>query len=199
MRKLLLPLLAAALTLGGVAACGHDDVTYTPAAYGENGHCYYVEDPHEVDTLWSDGRCDRSWTPTLMPIFWHEMYYPYYSSPAYYNRYVPVATRTVYVQHSTTFYTANKSAILTAEKQATYRGSDGKTVKGNKVAPTRFGGGSRTSGSGSRTNCGMAPISGAGVLVKGGGGGSRGGSSGGSRSGGSTSGGTRRTTTTGGC
>lgn len=194
----LLSLVAGVLVLGGAVACGHDDPEdYRPVAYGENGHCYYVEDPLEVTALYDRGYCQRSWTPFLMPLLWHQMYYPYYASPAYYNTFVPVATRTVYVTHSTTFQHTYAADIKRQSSRATYKNSAGKTVKGNKVSPTKFGGGSRTGGGGgSRSKtCGMSQGGGDLTLVmKGGGstgGGSRGGSSGGSRT-------TTRTGTSGG-
>lgn len=203
MKRLALSVAAAALMLTGLTACGGDDETYRPVAYGENGHCYYVEDPHEIDALYSQGNCPRSWTPMIMPVYWHSMYYPYYSSPAYYNVYVPATTRAVYVQHETVYKTQHASEIKTASAKARYKNSSGKTVTGNKIGTAKFGGGSRTSGgSGSRTKtCGMsAGVNGGAFINATTGGGSRsGGSTGGSRTSTRSGTGTRTTTRTGGC
>lgn len=201
----LLSLVAGALVFGGATACGGGQpVSYAPVAYGQNGLCYYVNSPAEVVALQAQGLCPHSWTPFLMPLLWHQQYYPYYSSPAYYNYYVPVATRTVYVQQQTVFKTQYASQIKTASASAKYKGSNGKVVTGNKVSPAKFGGGSRSGGGGgSRSKtCGMAQSGGDLTLVMkggggfGGGGGSRGGSSGGSRGG--SSGGSRSSTSGGG-
>ncbi len=109
-------------------------VSYAPAAYGVPGHCYYIDDPAEATALIAAGLCPASWTPTLMPLAWHEEYYNYYASGAYYNTYVPVRYRTVWVSQSTSFYNTNKTTILVVQKQATYKGSNGKTVTGGSVS-----------------------------------------------------------------
>lgn len=118
-------------------------VTYAPAAYGIAGECYYVNSPAEAVALQAAGLCPSSWAPTPMPVAWEDAYYSYYSSPAYYDAYVPVKARTVYVQHAATFGKANKTAIATQSKLATYRTSTGKTVKGSHLATgkVRFGSG----------------------------------------------------------
>jgi hypothetical protein len=132
--------LAAVLTAGcGTAA---EPVTYAPAAYGVPGHCYYVESVAEAVALQAAGLCPQSWGPAVMPLVWHEEYYAYYDSPAYYNTYVPARARTVYVQQETVFGRANRAAIATRSKQATYRSSSGTTVKGPQVTgKVRFGSG----------------------------------------------------------
>lgn len=136
---------AVLITIGatlGLTGCGDGDVTYAPAAYGIPGHCYYVDSPVEAVALTAAGLCPASWTPTLMPLAWHEQYYPYYSSPAYVTRYVPVASRTVYVQHQTTFGATYKTQIASATKTAVYKGSNGKTVPASGIGISKFGGGS---------------------------------------------------------
>ena len=114
-----------------------------------------------------------------MPLAWHETYWGFYSPPAYYNVYVPAATRTVYISHETTFHTTYSSQIATASKTATYKGSNGKTVTGPNTAKLKF-----SSGSGSTTS------KGGGSLRQG----STGGTSGGSKTTGGTSGGAKTST-----
>ena len=140
---------AAALTAlavgASITACGGMDsqpVTYAPAAYGVPGHCYYVDDPAEAIALENAGLCPRSWVPTVMPLAWHETYWDYYDSPAYYGTYVPARIRTVYIHRETTFGHRYGAAIKTRARTATYRSSTGQTVKGTKLTgKTRFGSG----------------------------------------------------------
>jgi hypothetical protein len=79
------------------------------------------------------------------------MYYPYYSSPAYYNVYVPARVRTVYVTRERSFGTTYRTQISARSKTATYRSSNGGTVKGSQVAGSkaRFGSGSAGTSHGS--------------------------------------------------
>jgi len=194
-KRAVLAALASVMVLGGAVACGSDN-DYRPAAYGENGQCYFVDDPREVDVLYQNGNCPRDWRPVIMPLFWHQQYYPYYSSPAYYNTYVPVSSRTVYVERSTNFGSTYASQIKTASSQAKYTNSKGKVVPGNKVAPNKFGGGSRQkSGSNnSRQTCGMS-LNGAPIDLLGSGSGSGGGSRSSSGGGSRSSGGSSKSTT----
>src|SRR4051794_26586120 len=80
-----------------VACGGGRPVAYRPIAFGENGHCYYAQDPGEALALQRTGLCPPDWTPTVMPAYWHHRYWNYYSSPAYYRVYVPEPARSVYV------------------------------------------------------------------------------------------------------
>lgn len=129
----------------GLVACGGNDkkVAYRPVAFGENNQCYYVDNPAEAQMLINQGLCERHWAPTAMPVYWHQMYYPYYASPAYYNTYVPVATRTVYVTNQKTWGQQNKTAIAEKAKAATYKASNGKTVPAEKIGATKYGAGNR--------------------------------------------------------
>lgn len=159
------------IAVAALAGCSHAaPVTYAPAAYGVPGHCYYVDDAYEAQQLLAAGLCPAGWVPTVAPLAWQETYYGYYSSPAYYNRYVLVSHRTVYVSHETTFHTTYSSQISAASKSATWKGSNGKTVSGAKVntAKMKF-----STGSGSTGNVG------GGSLRAGTTGGGSGGSSGG--------------------
>jgi hypothetical protein len=192
MRKIIaIGALAASLAGGAaLAGCGASQpVTYAPAAYGVSGQCYYVQDPAEAVALENAGLCPRSWVPTLMPLYWHEEYYGYYDSPVYYSRYVPASHRTVYVSRQRSFGSTYKSRITAVSGTATYRGSNGTTAKGARVAKAQFGSGtSGTSfGGGSRGKTGTSGSGTSGKSRSGSGisGGSRsGGFGGGSRSGG---------------
>jgi hypothetical protein len=148
-RRFVAALVTALIVGSGLTACGgsdDSDVTYSPAAYGEvvggQGLCYFDQDPYEAQQLLATGMCPAGWIPYQMPTYWHQQYYGYYSSPAYYNRYVLVSRRTVYVTHETTFHTTYSTQITAASKAASYRGSNGKTVSGSKVGTAKFGGGS---------------------------------------------------------
>lgn len=144
MKRTVLAVAILALALG-LTGCGRDKekVAYRPIAFGQNNQCYYVHDPAEAVALQAAGLCERSWAPTLIPAAWHSMYYPYYSSPAYYRTYVPVPMHRAYVDTSRTWGSANKNAIATAVKDATYLGSNGKRVSAEKIGAAKYGGGAR--------------------------------------------------------
>lgn len=186
MRKfVMLPLMALLLVVGLSGCGGGTPVTYAPVAYGEYGHCYYVDDPYEVTVLQNQGLCNRSWVPFLMPLLWHQMYYPYYSSPGYYNTFVVVSHRTTYVTTQKTFGNTYKSDISRVSKTAKYKGSNGKIVTGNKVKTSDMKGNRNSGGSGSRTKkCSLGVSDSAGLIYGGSkpGGGSRSSTTGGSRS-----------------
>lgn len=129
------------LAVGAAACSAGAPATLAPAAFGEAGHCYFVDDPAEATTLISSGACPSSWTPAPMPLVWHQRYAAYYASPVYVNRYVPAPVRTVYVQQSKAFAAQYPAQITALAKTATWRSSTGKTVTG-PVAATKFGGGS---------------------------------------------------------
>lgn len=149
-RRLLAALAVLLGTLAGAAGCGHGATTYAPAAYGENGHCYYLDYPAEAVTLIHDGLCPSSWIPWPMPASWEADYAPYYDSPAWYDTYVPRANRTVYVHHITTYMHTHAAIIRQDASEARYRSSTGKTVSGTTVAAevashsVKFGGGARS-------------------------------------------------------
>lgn len=136
-----------------LSACGGSPyVSYVPPPYPA-GQCYYVNSPLEVQYQVQSGLCQASWLPTLMPLAYHARYSAYYDSPAYYNVYVPVESRTTYVTTVRTFETTNKATIDTEAKNATWKGTDGKTYDGAKVQQQQqsgkasFGGGDvRSSG-----------------------------------------------------
>ena len=185
MRKLILALVSLALAAAALAGCGSSQpVTYTPAAYGVPGHCYYVDDPAEAYALRAAGLCPHSWAPTVMPLAWHEQYYGYYDSPAYYGHYVPAGARTGYVRQQTSFGHAYHTVIAKASKTATYRSSAGGTVSGSKITVSKAKFGSGTSfGQTGTTHGGGTGRTGGGSVSHGGGTG-RGGGTSGSHSGG---------------
>lgn len=162
------------IAVAALAGCSHPaPVSYAPAAYGEAiggvGHCYFDDDAYEAQQLLAAGLCPAGWVPTPMPLYWHEEYWSYYSSPAYVNRYVLVSHRTIYVTHETTFHTTYSSQITAASSKAAYKGSNGKTVTGT-TAKMKF-----STGSGSTSKVGGGSL--------------RSGTTGGSTGGGSGSGG----------
>lgn len=136
----------ATTTACSMGSTGDDPVTYTPAAYGVSGHCYYIDNPAEAIALRAAGLCPSGWAPTLMPLAWHEEYAAYYDSPAYYGTYVPVRYRTVYVSHVTVFQTRYRTQISSASSRAVYRSSSGGTVSGSKLgSKVSFGSGRSSS------------------------------------------------------
>lgn len=154
-RRLALLLVGALTAIAALAGCSSGTpVSYAPAAYGQNGDCYYVDSPAEATALLAAGLCPAGWVAYPAPLVWRESYYPYYSSPAYYGRYVPVSYRTVYVTHETTFHTTYSSAITTASSKATYKTSTGKTVTGT-TAKMKF-----STGSGSNSTMGGGSLRG---------------------------------------
>jgi hypothetical protein len=161
LKRLAAAALAASALSGTIAACSASQpVTYAPAAYGVNGQCYYVNSPAEAVALEDAGLCPRSWVPALMPSAWHEEYYGYYDSPAYYTHYVPVRQRAVYVTAQRSYGTRYRSAISSLASRAKYRGSDGSTATGTKVAKARFGSGTSFGTTGRRYGGGSARTSG---------------------------------------
>jgi hypothetical protein len=129
-----------------LVACGGgggEKVAYRPVAFGADSQCYYADDPLEVQMLVNAGLCEPHWSPAAMPLAWHQRYWNYYSSPAYYQLYVPEPIRTVYVDRERSFGSLNRQAIATESKKATYRGSNGKTVSADKIGAAKYGGGNR--------------------------------------------------------
>lgn len=176
-----------------LTACGPSTPTYyRPAAYGENGRCYYVQSPAEAMSLRAAGLCQASWVPYPMPLYWHLRYAGYYDSPAYSGVYVAPASRAAYTKAAQSFEKTNSAKIQTEQKRATWLATTGKktaTVSGSKVDYGKAGfssGNVRSSGfsSGYRCSAAFLPYGGSSS-----GGRSGGFSSGGSRSGGFSSGG----------
>lgn len=160
--RLILAVLAASLFGTVLTACGSDDgsdPSYTPAAYyqtvGNVYECYYADDMQEAYNLIAAGLCPAGSIPTAMPLSWEQEYWPYYSSPAYYNTYMPAAYRSRYTHITIVhFSTTYRTQIKTASARAVYKSSTGGTVTGSKVNTTQFGSGSRTAksyGGGSRS------------------------------------------------
>jgi hypothetical protein len=154
-RRALATIAALSIALLALAGCGsHRDIGYAPDAYGESGHCYYVDDPSEVATLIATGHCPSSWTAAPMPTYWHARYSTYYDSTDYYNTYVPAPRRAVYVTHVTTFEKVHAADITRQAPSATYKGTDGKKYTGTQAAAGRYGGGARSGGGGGGSRTG---------------------------------------------
>lgn len=176
----LLAAIAAAVTFGSlVAACGlfssgggdTTDATYAPVSYWQTvdnvRSCFYFgtdlnDGLAQVALLQAAGLCPAGSMPVAAPLYWSEEYYPYYSSPAYYNAYVPASDRTTYTHVTVVkFSSTYNTQIKAASSNAVYRSSAGGTVKGPQVSATRFGGGSRTTtsyGGGARGGSTSAPV-----------------------------------------
>lgn len=145
--------LVSAVSVGTLSACAtHHHVVavtgqpaapmaYSPPALGANGMCYYLDDPQEAYNLIAAGLCQPGWRPTLMPPAFHAMYADYLASPAYYNNYVPLKYRgrweTQWGSHSD-YYVQNRTYIITQEKQAVYKGSNGATVTASAIPSSKL-------------------------------------------------------------
>lgn len=159
LKGLAMALVVAVVAATGISGCGSNKpVTYAPAAYGEVsggiGRCYFVESPLEATTLIASHRCQPGWIATRMPDYWHQRYYRYYSSPAYYTVYVPASARTVYVQHQRTYETTYRTQIGQQARYASYKGSNGKTLTGTKAGKVKFGSGTSFGGAGQKNGGG---------------------------------------------
>lgn len=152
--------LVAAASVSTLAACGDTHhhvaqqpvvaVAYTPQYLGENGMCYYLDDPAEALALIAAGLCQPGWRPTVMPLAFHATYADYLASPAYYNTYPPVQYRAGWTNQwgpKSTFYTQNTTIIINNEKKAVYKDNTGKTVAATAIpsAKPSFGSGVKPS------------------------------------------------------
>lgn len=168
----LAPALLAAALIATLTACGSlsddsSDPTYAPAAYWQtvnNVHdCYYMDDPQEAYNLTAAGLCPAYSIPTPAPLTWRETYWAYYSSPAYYDTYIPATYRTHYTSVTVvSFSRTYKTQISSLSSKAVYKSSAGGTVTGSKVNTKQFGGGSRSTtsfGGGSRNGGGSVGYS----------------------------------------
>ena len=156
--RLFTVVLAAIVGATTMAGCGSTSsgqaATYTPAAYyqtvGGVSDCYYAAAPAEVTNLIAAGLCPANSVATVMPLSWEEEYFSYYSSPSYYNTYMPVSYRANYTHVTIVSFSKTYSKqISTASSKAVYKSSTGGTVKGS-TSKLKFG--TTTSGSGSGTS-----------------------------------------------
>lgn len=161
-------LFALFVAVSGLSACSsHGDDFYAPTAYGENyggrWHCYYVHDAYEAQMLIHAGHCHYGDVPTLMPLWWHERYYNYYSGGGYVNHFVLASYRPTYrTVQINQFGRTYHSQIQSQSRLATWKSRSGKTVTGTRVKPKftsgtsskRYGGGNTRTGSRSRTSTG---------------------------------------------
>lgn len=167
-RRSLRPLLALAAstliaaTLTACGSSGSDDATYAPAAYGQqvgNAYdCYYIDDVDEVTALGTGliakGLCPHNSVPTVMPLYWEEEYWAYYSSPAYYGTYMPARYRSHYTSVTIVHFSSTyKTQIAAASSRAVYKSSSGQRVTG--TSKVKFGTGTSQSvhGGGTRGGC----------------------------------------------
>jgi hypothetical protein len=153
--------LAALLAAAGLTACGEDDDTLTPSARGPanvsgQSTCVYIEVPAECQdsgvpaerwfkapaeqpALAGNAQHRDESTDFLYQLFmFHVIYSAFFDSPYYVDRYVPAASRTVFVQHNTTFNNTYRAQEQQNRGRATYRTRSGKTVPGSKADPKKF-------------------------------------------------------------
>lgn len=125
------------------------------------------------------GLCPASSVAYPMPLGWEETYWGYYSSPAYYNTYIPASRRSHYSSVTVVAFASKyKTRISSLSSKGGYEGSDGKTVSGGsklKYSGSGSGTGAVHGGGGAR-GCasGMTEIQDKGGSGSHGGGSSRG-------------------------
>lgn len=146
--------LAAAVLVGSaVTACGSSTgsssapLTYAPAAYGQQAgkvfDCYYISWPSEGASLEAAGLCPVGSMATPMPLSWEQEYWAWYSSPAFYNAYVPAADRSTYTRVTVVHFSSTyKTQISSAEARAVYKSSSGTRVTG--TSKLKFSSGSKS-------------------------------------------------------
>lgn len=149
LKRIINPTIALGVLAAGAVACGSaGTVSYAPAAYGQTVggvfQCYWVDYPQEATALINAGLCPPGAVPVHMPASWLNEYFLYYDSSSYYGTFVPATYRTRYVSTETTYYHVHQVTIVSAEKTARYKGSNGKIVTGSKLktGKTTFGSGS---------------------------------------------------------
>lgn len=144
------------LILGGILATAliavpvcssHSDEVYTPVAYGEDGHCYYVDDPSEIGLLQARGMCPSSWVAYPMPAAWHARYVDYYDSDRYVKVYVVSSRRKTYHTHVQAFEKSNKTLIGSQRKAFAAERTTARTTTINRQSSERSGGTSSSTSS----------------------------------------------------
>lgn len=149
--------IAAAAAIGAAALTGcsdGDSTAYAPDNYGANGQCYYIDNPAEVAALQAAGLCPVGWIAYPAPVWYRARYAGYFDSPAYYNHYVPVSVRKVYVTHVTTWNKTNSSAIKTQQRVSV--GNNKSSYSSGNSRGDRAGGGQSSSSSGLRVSVGSS-------------------------------------------
>lgn len=149
MRKLILGLLmAVAVVMSGCNLAGYEDEwvaseVYQPRYFGENGTCYFIDYPYEVDALVVDGLCQPHWRVAQAPAYWVARYAPFYDSPAYYNVYVRPNDRAAFTSRHVAWERLNKGLIEAERKNATWIDAKRQPVPGTKInyATSSFGSG----------------------------------------------------------
>lgn len=128
----------AAIVIGAAALTGCSSPTpYAPTSYGASGQCYYVDHPAEVIALQRAGLCPVNWGAYPAPTWYRARYADYFDSPAYYDHYVPVSVRKVYVTHVTTWNRANAGTV---KAQRVYVGKNASTYSSGNGRGDRAGG-----------------------------------------------------------
>lgn len=159
MKKIIASAVIGAVTLSatacGLIPNGDDDVSYAPAAYYQVVNniyeCFYITSPAEAEALKAAGLCPPGAMDVPMPQAWEAEYWSYWSSPAYYNTYIPVSYRSNYTH--VTIVSLNRSTSFTRmstslSSRATYRGTNGSTVTGVRLSSRSY------SSTGSQSNIG---------------------------------------------
>ncbi|HEX4789971.1 MAG TPA: hypothetical protein VH372_16010 [Actinospica sp.] len=89
-----------------------------------------------------------------MPLGWQETYWDYYSSPVYYNTYIPVSRRSHYTSVTVVSFSSKyKTQISSLSAKGRYEGSDGTKTSGSsklKYSGSGSGTGSVHGGGGAR-------------------------------------------------
>lgn len=118
LKKVAVSLALAAVIGASADSCVGADAILMPSSMGYwNGgvyDCYYIESVDEVAAYENAGLCNAYSDPVLMPDSFENEYWGYFSSPTYYNRYMPVRYRYSYthitISHTTTYYHSSNYA-----------------------------------------------------------------------------------------
>ena len=110
-----------------------------PAAFGQDGKCYYVRSPREATELKRAGDCPASAVPGRMPIGWLCQYYPFYASAYYVGTFVTPGTQPAFRSYLQSVDDDYAGQISDEAPDATYVTSDGDEVSGSAAGVTSSG------------------------------------------------------------
>lgn len=128
-----------------------------PSMMGENGHCYYWDDPYEARALAAAGQCPANWSPAPAPPYWRARYSSYYEDQDYYGRYVPKSRRAQFVHVTHQWVDSNQTLVKReAPKAAPRRFTSGDRSKSFSGGENSHSSGSRRSSSGTSVRIGSS-------------------------------------------
>ena len=172
-----------ALIASALTACGSspsDEESFRPSSFGPTiaGHpsCAYIEvreeckqsgvDPaywYQMPRTQPANYNQNDTSDVLSALFlYHMIYSSWYSSPGYYDRYVPQASRKTYITNVRNYDSKYGAQEKAYSSRASYKSPSGTVVKGDKLDVTKLGTTKNNGGSRSN-NCSMGAPGGSGV------------------------------------